>query len=108
MEQLILKKRKSGYSLVEMILYIAILSLFSVTVLNTILSFTQTYRTLSALRAIDHDGLDSMERMTRDIRTASSVDVGNSTLGSSPGVLTLVATANGISTTTKFYVQSGT
>ncbi len=99
---------KKGYSLVEMILYISLLSIFTVIIINSLLSFTQPYRTLLALRIVDDTGINGMERMTRDIRAASIVDVTNSVLGSDPGVLSLVATANGVSTTTKFYVQNQT
>src|SRR6185436_640507 len=97
-----------GYSLVEMLIYIAILTLFSVTIINVILSFSSSYRTLLALRMVDSTGIDAMERITRDIRSASSIVTGQSTLGSNPGVLTLLATANGVSTTSKFYIQNNT
>jgi type II secretory pathway pseudopilin PulG len=96
-----------GYTLVEMAIYVAILAIFSATIVNTILSFSWSYRTLLALRMVDNTGIDAMERVSRDIRSATSVDTGNSTLGTSPGVLTLVATMNGVSTTTKFYLQNG-
>lgn len=96
-----------GYSLIEMVIYVSLLTIIFVASINMLLSFSQSYRTLSALRVAEHSGVDSMERMTRDIRSATSVDSGNSTLGISPGVLTLTATSNGVSTTTKFYVQNG-
>ena len=102
-----IKVKNSGYSLVEMIIYVAILSAISAIVVNMLLSLTGSYRTISALRIAEHSGIDSMERMTRDIRGATSVDTGNSTLNSSPGVLTLISTINFVSTTTKFYVQNG-
>lgn len=101
------RHKNSGYSLVEMIIYVALLSLISFIVINTMLSFSQSYRTLQALRMVEHSGVDSMERMIRDIRAATSVDLGNSTLGSSPGVLTLNSTVSGTSKTTKFYIQNG-
>jgi hypothetical protein len=101
-------RKKNGYSLVEMIIYVTILSVFTWTIINTVLSLSESYRTLLALRIVDNTGITAMERMTRDIRAASSVDTTNSTLGSNPGVLTLIDTANGVSTTTKFYIASGT
>jgi len=101
-------KINSGFSLIEMVIYVAILAVISIVVINMLLSFTGTYKTIVAMRAAENSGIDSMERMTRDIRAASSVDTGNSTLGTSPGVLTLVSSSGaGTSTTTKFYVSSG-
>lgn len=99
-------KDKSGYSLVELVIYISLLSIMIVIVVNTIISFTRSYHNLGALRAVEHSANDAMERISRDIRSASTVDAANSTLGSSPGVLTLIATAGGFSTTTKFYIQN--
>ena len=96
----------TGYSLVEMIIYVAILSVISLLAINTILSFGPSYHSLLAYRLAENSGILSMERMSREIRAATSVDTINSTLGSSPGVLTIVATANSISTTTKFYIQN--
>ena len=100
------KKISRGYSLVEMVIYVAILSVISLLAINTILSFGPSYHTLLAYRSAENSGVLSMERMSRDIRSATSVDTANSTLGTSPGVLTLVATSNNVSTTTKFYVQN--
>ena len=95
-----------GFSLIEMIIYISIVTVTFVIVVNTILSFTHSYRSLTALRLVEHTGVDAMERMSRDIRFAGIVDTANSTLGSSPGVLTIVSTVSGVVTTTKFYLQN--
>ena len=103
----ITKKAKSGYTLVETIIYVGILSIVYFLIVSTLISFNSSYRNVVALRIVDNSAIDAMERMTRDIRLASIIDTGNSTLGTSPGVLTLIATSGGVSTTTKFYVQSG-
>jgi|SRR3989344_4067074 len=101
------KLKNSGYTLVEMMIYVAILSLVSLLSVSTVLSFTRSYRDLLALRNVEHAGLDAMEKMTRDIRSTTSIDDANSVFGTTPGVLTIVATANSVSTTTKFYLQNG-
>lgn len=100
-------KANSGFSLVEMVIYVTLLVVIFLIVVNTILSFTGSYQSLRALRALDHSSVSSMERITRDIRGATSVDTANSTLGTSPGVLTLTQTVGSVSTTTKFYLQGG-
>lgn len=94
-----------GFTLVEMIIYIAILTLVFMVITTTLLSFTSSYRVLSVRRAIEHSAIESLERMTRDIRAAASIDTGNSSLGVSPGVLTIIGPGN--ATTTKFHVQDG-
>jgi type II secretory pathway pseudopilin PulG len=93
-------KQKKGFTLLEMVLYMTLLAVIFLVVINTTLSFKSSYRELGALRLTEHSGIDSMERMTRDIRAASTADTSVS------GELTLTATANGNSTTTRFYLQS--
>ena len=88
-------------------MYVAILSIICLAITNILVSFSKTYHTVSALSVVDRSGIDVMERMTRDIRGATSVDVATSTFVSSPGVLSLITTSGAVSTTTKFYVQSG-
>lgn len=100
------KKNNKGYSLVEMVIYVGILSLITVSITTTLLSFVSSYRDIKALRIVDNSAVDSLERMTRDIRSATIVDDANSTLGSSPGVITIVQGTGGNSTTTKFYLQN--
>jgi type II secretory pathway pseudopilin PulG len=98
---------KKGYTLIETVIYVAILSIIYFLVVSTLLSFSSSYRNVVALRIVDNSGTNSMERMTREVRGAGAVDIINSTLGSSPGALTIISTSNGISTTTKFYLQNG-
>ena len=102
-----IRNKKSGYTLVEMVIYMTIMSVVFLLIVNTVLTFTKSYKDIYVLRIVDGSAVDSMERISRDIRGASSVDVPNSTLGSSPGVLTIVSSNNGISTTTKYYLDSG-
>src|SRR4051812_8813323 len=97
---------KKGYSLVEMLIYVGILSIISIVIVNMLLSFTQTYRVVTALRMAEHSGIDAMDRMTRDIRAASTVDPAISKFGIANGELYLTATANGVSTTTDFYLEN--
>ena len=98
---------KSGYSLIEMIIYIAVLSVVSFLIANTLLSFVGGYRNILAMRKIDNSAIDVMERITREIHFSTQIDDGNSVFGTNPGVLTLVRTVDGNSTTTKFYLQNG-
>lgn len=99
--------KKRGYTLVEMIIYACILSIISVVTIATVYSFVSSYRSVTALRLAENSAIYAMERMSRDIMYATSVDSPNSTFGSSPGVLTLTSTSNAVSTTTKFYVDTG-
>ncbi len=93
----------SGFSLIEMLMYVALLTLILVALVNIVFAFSKSYEQLGALRTAEHTGLTGMERMARDIHWATSVDTGGSTLGSSPGVLSVLIGTS----TTKFYVVNG-
>jgi prepilin-type N-terminal cleavage/methylation domain-containing protein len=95
-----------GFSLIEMLVYLSVLAIILIVIINIVLSYTTSYRTLSVNRIIEHSAMNAMERMTRDIRAANSIDSANSTFGTNPGVLTIISTHSGFSTTTKFYVSS--
>jgi prepilin-type N-terminal cleavage/methylation domain-containing protein len=99
-------KNKKGFTLIELLIYIALLVVMLLFVVNSILSYTASYKQLTALRALDNAGVVSMERMTRDIRNASSASTTASIFNNSPGKLVIVQAAGGNSTTTKFYVQN--
>lgn len=90
-----------------MIIYVSILSLFTFVVVNTLASFGATYREVRINRAIDNSAVTSLERMTRDIRNASSITVGQSVFNTSPGELTVYTTNTVTSTTTRFYLDNG-
>lgn len=94
-------QHNQGFSLVEMLIYLAILTIIFVVVVNTILSFTGSYKTLTAQRNVENAAIGAMERMTRDIREATQID----SLGSSD--ITVSSILSGLSTTTRFIVESG-
>lgn len=101
------KNKSGGYTLVEMVIYVGILSLISLVTIYTIFSFVSSYRNVTALRLAENSAIYSMERMSRDIMYATNVDSVNSVLGSNPGVLTITSVNNTYSTTTKYYLDSG-
>jgi prepilin-type N-terminal cleavage/methylation domain-containing protein len=99
---------RKGFSLVEMIIYIALIAIIFVFVINLVLSFASSYKDIAALRIVDRSAMNSLERMTRDIRNATSIDMVLSGFNVNPGTLALIETTAGVSTTTRFYIQSGT
>lgn len=92
-----------GFSLVEMLIYVSLLVVILAVVINVVFSFTRPYEQLRALRAAEHTGLSSMERMMRDIHNAASVDLAQSNFNVATGTLTVV----NASSTTKFYLSDG-
>ncbi|KKU67935.1 MAG: hypothetical protein UX89_C0010G0014 [Parcubacteria group bacterium GW2011_GWA2_47_16] len=99
---------RRGFSLVETIIYTGLLVLILVAVINMMLLMSHSYNYLKLSRHIQVSAVTALDRMVRDIRNAQSVDVGQSTLGTSPGILTLnTSTVSGTPQTVQFYVSGG-
>ncbi len=99
---------KSGYSLIEVLIYIAIFSVLVIVVMNVFIVFISFFNEGRGNRAILESGNAVMERMSREIRLASYVRYSTSTLGSSFGALdldTLDSSSN--PTNVKFEVNNG-
>jgi len=81
-----------GYSLAETLIYLALFVILSVVVINALLTIVKLFPAIRSNKDLLDSGESAMERMTREIREATSVDSANSTLGTSPGVLQLNTT----------------
>lgn len=98
---------KRGFSLVEMLIYIFILTIILAVVTNSIYSLSKSYRSIRSADTLESSAMSSLDRIVREIHDATSVDSTLSTLGTSPGVLMLNTTDDlGATTTVKFSVSS--
>ncbi len=95
-------------SLIEMIIYMALLILLLGAIINSILVLTTHYRAVRNVREIEDSGISVLDRMTRDIRSADDVVTNASSFNVSPGTLTIISRdpASGQSTTTTFMVEN--
>ena len=87
----------------ETIVYIAILAFLFFMVVETLTTIARTYRATAVTRSLSSSGMNALDRISRDIRNAASVDQVQSVLNINPGKLVLI---NG-ATTTEFYVEGG-
>lgn len=81
-------KKNRGISLIETILYAAIISIVSVFVIGSVLVMMRTFNNIQLARNINISARISMERMIREIRLADSID-GTSVFDFNPGRLKL-------------------
>ncbi len=102
------KQRNKGYSLIEMIVYLAIFTSVSVLVINSFITVLGSFSTTRTNRDLLESGAVVIERITREIRQAESIDTINSVFNSSPGALQLNSIDSGGSQMTiKFSVTNG-
>ncbi|MEK7503168.1 MAG: hypothetical protein AAB556_01845 [Patescibacteria group bacterium] len=81
-----------GYSILEVLIYSAILAAISVLSVGSILSVYKGLSSAAIEARISRNGELVLDRFIRDVRSASSTDTGASVFGIHPGVLQLGST----------------
>lgn len=84
-----IRKKNSGYTLLETVVYVGIFSLVIVTVFGILFSFSKSFAYTKAYNEIRVSGETAMERIVREIRNASSVDMVQSAFDVNNGILIL-------------------
>lgn len=95
--------RTQGFSLIEMLVYMAVLILAISASVNIFLSLNTVLVRNATERALTHSASVTLERIIRDLRSADIVDLTPSIFDVSPGVLTLIQGA----TTTVYTLDAG-
>ncbi len=99
---------QKGYSVVEILVYLAIFTAVSVLVINSYIVMMGSFSATRSNRDILESGSTIMERVSREIRQAKNIDVTNSTLNASAGALQLNTTdANNVARTAKVVLVNG-
>jgi len=78
-----------GFTLIEIIIYVLLLSIIVVVVVNVFFSETNAWGHARAERIATDAGKLIMERIIQEVRLARSIDTSQSILGSHPGKLFL-------------------
>lgn len=78
-------KTNRGFSLFEMVIYIALLALIMTVIINMLVSVIRSQANIKASKAIEETFISSFERIVREIRDARSIDPA-STFGSNIAV----------------------
>ena len=96
-------KASRGFSLIEMVVYIGLLTLVVTFVIALLIPLSKSFATLRATQDLNSVANASLERMARDIRSANTINISGSTFATSTGALSLTSGT----TTTEFYLQNG-
>ncbi|MBX4189127.1 hypothetical protein KW785_00860 [Candidatus Parcubacteria bacterium] len=105
---MIKRTSQAGFSLVEMALYVAILSFMLMIIINILEVMNKSVRRLHAEKSVQSSGVLALERIVRESRDAQSIVVASSTLATSPGVVVLSGVdASSNPRTVIFSLQSG-
>lgn len=93
-----------GYTLMEAVVYVAILAVFSVIAVNAIIIILGSFRHVRAERTVNTAATVAFERVVREARAAASITTANSSFDTHPGRLTL-SLPN--AATREFYIENG-
>jgi len=81
--------KRAGFSLLEMLLYVAILTFMIVVIMNILVSVSRSQKALVASRNIQASGMLTLERITREVRDANTISITESVFATHPGRLVL-------------------
>lgn len=74
-----IKKLKFGFSIIEVIIYLAIFTSLSILVINSFIIILSSFKTTNTNRNLTEGGLGVMERVSREIRFADNINLINTT-----------------------------
>lgn len=105
-----LLKNISGFTLIEMVVYVTLLSIVSLVVISVLFQFLGINETSGRIRSATTEARSSLDTIAQEIRFASSVYTPTSVFGTSPGQLSLETSrfvpADENSTYVDFYVDN--
>jgi type II secretory pathway component PulJ len=97
---MIRKNSQNGYSLMELVVYIALFAMLSIVMTRSLITVMRTYASAKTYRTLQTNGELVMERVAREIREATTIT--SATYDSSPGALAL----SGIDSTSAVHTAS--
>lgn len=101
--------RKKGFTLVESMIYLAILVFLLVGVINAVMTLTSMYRKVRVVKSVESSAIALMDRIIRETRNAESVYPAQTSWNISSGSLALNTTDSaGNASIVRFYVATGT
>ena len=101
------QRNKRGVSLIETLVYVAILAIILTFVMSGVLSLFKVSERVRSSRLINQTASVALERMVRDIRDAVSIDISGSILDIHPGSLTMLTVGGGGANISVKYALSG-
>lgn len=101
-------KKNSGFTLLETLVYAFVFVVILVAFISIIVASVRSVNRLRITANITNGATTSLERMSRDIRLATSVDLINTTFDVNPGELTIniVDPDTEVTTVEYFYISS--
>lgn len=103
------KNKQKGVSIVETLIYMAILVVISLGLVQGMYALTTSYRNVRVYRSIESGAIQAMDRILRDTRSATSINTAQTSYNVSQGSLSLnTVDASGNSQIVRFFLSTTT
>ncbi|MBU3668442.1 MAG: hypothetical protein FGM57_00575 [Candidatus Taylorbacteria bacterium] len=100
---------QQGVSIVETLIYMALLAVIALGLVQGMYSLTTSYRNVRVYRSIETASVQSMDRIIRDIRSATGINTSQTSYNVSQGSLSLnTVDSNGTGMTVRYYLATTT
>lgn len=97
---------KRGFTLIETIVYVVFVAVLTVVAIQSLAVAMNSFYKIRLAQNVNQSATTGLERMSREIRNAYSIDTMQSSFGVNPGRLTLkTKNTDGTDTTIEFYVS---
>ena len=103
-------KKNTGFSLIEIIIYFALLAIISTLVISSMISLFKNYNIVRANQDIEYNAISILDKLTRDARDARSINISDSSFSVAQGAVSFIigsSTNDNASNTAKFYFNNG-
>ena len=100
-------KKNKGFSMAEILVYITIMTVVMLVIINIVMVVSKSLKQSSEYDSIKNSAISGLEKITKEVKVATSIDLDHSVFNSSNGVLILNSKdGNSVSRVTKFYLDS--
>ncbi|MEY4440794.1 MAG: hypothetical protein RLY49_420 [Candidatus Parcubacteria bacterium] len=99
--------KQKGFTMLELVMYVSGLIILSTIIITLLVQFYSIYKEMVASPRADRTGLLIVDRITKEIRSANSINMINSQFNTTNGVLEINSVENGNTISKKFYVEDG-
>lgn len=99
--------KKSGFTLIETLVYVAGIIILLVVIFSFISSTYNWYRTATIGSRIDAIGTILSDHLSKNIHSGQSIDSPNTLFGTTTGRLSIVALVNAVNVTKKYSIING-
>lgn len=115
MNKILIKKNNTnqhikGFSILEIIIYLALLCIVSVLVTSNIISLFKNYNIVKANQEIEYNAISIFDKLTKDTHDAKNIILEQSLFSTTSGAIALnisSSTDDNASNTVKFYLNDG-